>query len=259
MSMDLMVKAMKARVGSPLRKLVLIKLADNANDLGECWPSYQHIADQCEMSRRSVMVHIDVLIKGGLLRKEIRKGGPKGNSSNVYFLQLSGGANLSLPPSAADAPPSESPAPGGESPALPPSESPAPRTSHSFEPVNEPVKEPLRPSAADDDAFELFWKSSLKNGSKKKALELFKAYCKRTGTPAMALAMILVNDTAARKKAQQFGFDRLHVTTYLSQERWNDEVPAADAGKPSTFATDFDAKEYKGTANEDFADFLKDD
>ncbi len=43
MSMELMVKAMKIRVGNPLRKLVLIKLADNASDQGECWPSYQHI------------------------------------------------------------------------------------------------------------------------------------------------------------------------------------------------------------------------
>lgn len=154
MSMELMVKAMKARVGSPLRKLVLIKLADNANDMGECWPSYQHIADQCEMSRRSVMSHIETLCKGGLVRKEIRKGGPKGNSSNIYVLMLSDGAKLSLPPS-------EPPAPGGESPALgsenaaPPSENAAlggsegsaPRTSHSFESVSEPVSEPLQPAA----------------------------------------------------------------------------------------------------------------
>lgn len=37
MSMLLMVQAMRARVGNPLRKLVLIKLADNANDEGESW------------------------------------------------------------------------------------------------------------------------------------------------------------------------------------------------------------------------------
>ncbi|MCZ5459875.1 hypothetical protein O5625_24510, partial [Escherichia coli] len=47
MSMELMVKAMKIRVGNPLRKLVLIKLADNGSDQGECWPSYQHIAEKC--------------------------------------------------------------------------------------------------------------------------------------------------------------------------------------------------------------------
>ena len=52
--MSLMAKAMGVKVGNSLRKLVLIKLADNANDKGECWPSYQHIADQCECSRTAV-------------------------------------------------------------------------------------------------------------------------------------------------------------------------------------------------------------
>jgi Helix-turn-helix domain len=148
MSMGLMVAAMKLRVGNPLRKLVLIKLADNASDQGECWPSYQHIADQCEISKRSVMNHISALCDSGLLRKETRKGGPKGNSSNVYFLTLDGGA----PPApgvvqeihqgnAAATPPSESAAPGGSAGA-------APRISHSFEPVIEPVIEPIAPQAA---------------------------------------------------------------------------------------------------------------
>ncbi|HAJ7052106.1 TPA: phage portal protein [Escherichia coli] len=89
MSMELMVKAMKIRVGNPLRKLVLIKLADNASDQGECWPSYQHIADQCEISKRSVMNHIAALCESGLVKKVTRKG-EKGNSSNIYLLHLDG-------------------------------------------------------------------------------------------------------------------------------------------------------------------------
>ena len=148
MSMGLMVAAMKLRVGNPLRKLVLIKLADNASDLGECWPSYQHIADQCEISKRSVMNHITALCEAGLLRKEIRKGGPKGNSSNVYFLTLDGGGappapgvvHKIHPGSAAGSPPSESPAPGG-------SAAVAPRISNSLEPVMEPVIESIAPPA----------------------------------------------------------------------------------------------------------------
>jgi predicted transcriptional regulator len=78
---------------NPLRKLVLLKLADNASDQGECWPSYQHIADQCEISRRSVMNHVAALCESGLMRKETRSG-PKGNGSNFYRLTLSG-ANTS--------------------------------------------------------------------------------------------------------------------------------------------------------------------
>ncbi len=146
--MGLMVAAMKLRVGNPLRKLVLIKLADNASDIGECWPSYQHIADQCEISKRSVMNHITALCEAGLLRKEIRKGGPKGNSSNVYFLTLEGGGAPPAPGvvqqihqgSAAGSPPSESPALGGSAAA-------APRISNSLEPVMEPVIEPITPQA----------------------------------------------------------------------------------------------------------------
>lgn len=146
MSMDLMVQAMKIKVGNPLRKLVLLKLADNASDLGECWPSYQHIADQCEISKRSVMNHIQALCECGLIKKELRTG-PKGNSSNVYQLNLpsagytpGGSANRSLP-GATDSLPGAGYSPGGSAGA-------APRISHSFEPVNEPVNEPIKNTGA---------------------------------------------------------------------------------------------------------------
>lgn len=118
MSMELMTKAFKIKVGNPLRKLILIKLADNASDKGECWPSFQHIADQCEISRRSVINHIDALCDCGLLKKELRLG-VKGNASNLYYLTLDG-AGDSL---------------GGGAGA-------APRISHSFESVIESVIEP---------------------------------------------------------------------------------------------------------------------
>jgi biotin operon repressor len=90
MSMDLMVQAMKIKVGNPLRKLVLLKLADNASDLGECWPSYQHIADQCEISKRSVMNHIEALCECGLIKKSFgqdQRGIPATCISSIYVVQ----------------------------------------------------------------------------------------------------------------------------------------------------------------------------
>lgn len=146
MSMLLMVKAMNIKVGNPLRKLVLIKLADNASDTGECWPSHQHIADQCEISRRSVVSHIDALCAMGLLMKEARRG-PNGKRSNVYMLTFD-----------------------GESPAHPDvqemhiacagvaqthSAGAAHRISHSLDPVIDPKIPPLSPqgeSAAESSA-----------------------------------------------------------------------------------------------------------
>ncbi|EGS3483363.1 helix-turn-helix domain-containing protein [Salmonella enterica] len=137
MSMMLMVKAMQIKVGNPLRKLVLLKLADNASDQGECWPSYQYIADQCEISKRLVMNHIEELCKSGLLKKVFRKG-PKGNATNVYILTIPGAGDSPgvvqeiHQGSAGDSLPGAGDSPGGSAGA-------APRISHSFEPVNEPL------------------------------------------------------------------------------------------------------------------------
>ena len=124
MSMRLMVQAMNCEVGNPARKLVLLKLADNANDDGVCFPSYQYIADKCEMSKRSAISHIDDLIKMGFVSKKARKN-KDGSSTNLYLLHLTngseksalGGENISL---------------GSEKSALGGSEKSAPITSHSF-------------------------------------------------------------------------------------------------------------------------------
>ena len=124
MSMRLMVQAMNCEVGNPARKLVLLKLADNANDDGVCFPSYQYIADKCEMSKRSAISHIDDLIKMGFVTKKARKN-KDGSSANLYLLHLDqgsensalGGENFSL---------------GSENSALGGSEKSAPITSHSF-------------------------------------------------------------------------------------------------------------------------------
>ncbi|HHF3966095.1 helix-turn-helix domain-containing protein [Haemophilus influenzae] len=132
MSMRLMVQAMNCKVGNPARKLVLLKLADNANDDGICFPSYQYIADKCEMTRRSAISHIECLIKMGLVSKKERKN-KDGSISNLYLLHLEqgseksalGGENISL---------------GSENFALGGSENISPITSHSLEPVNEPKK-----------------------------------------------------------------------------------------------------------------------
>lgn len=133
--MSLMAKAMGVKVGNSLRKLVLIKLADNANDKGECWPSYQHIADQCECSKSAVRNHIDALEDMGLIKRENRVGvnNGKSNTSNVYYLNLD---VTPMPPKSTGvcheiAPPM----PSDGTPPMPPDGT---RTSHSFEPVTEP-------------------------------------------------------------------------------------------------------------------------
>ncbi|WP_400258223.1 helix-turn-helix domain-containing protein [Serratia nevei] len=154
MSMNLMAQAMSIKVGNPLRKLVLIKIADNANDKGECWPSYQHVADHCECSKSAVRAHIEALIKMGLITKENRLGvnNGKGNTSNLYYLTLDTPVSSeSIAPCAVKkhrAMSSKSTglcqqvAPPMPSESTPPVSPDGTRTSHSLEPVIEPKEKP---------------------------------------------------------------------------------------------------------------------
>lgn len=140
MSMNLMAKAMSIKVGNPLRKLVLIKLADNANDEGECWPSYQHIADQCEVSRSTVKSHIRALEDMGLLKREFRRKGEL-NQSNVFYLTLDNAQQI--PPESGGAGDDR----GGAGDDLGGGAGDDPRTYHSFEPVKEPLERKKKPSS----------------------------------------------------------------------------------------------------------------
>lgn len=89
MSMRLMVEVFHTEVGNPMHKLVLLKLADNANDNGECYPSYQHIAKQCEINKSTAMRAIEALCKKGLLLKQPRYLiGGKEQTSNFYVIVL---------------------------------------------------------------------------------------------------------------------------------------------------------------------------
>ncbi len=87
MSMKLMAGAMEIKVGNPIRKLVLLKLCDNANDKGECWPSFQYIAEQCEVSKRCVINHVQALTESGYILV-IKRGNEGRQTSNLYIISL---------------------------------------------------------------------------------------------------------------------------------------------------------------------------
>ncbi|EFM6506455.1 helix-turn-helix domain-containing protein [Escherichia coli] len=232
MSMNLMAKAMNIKVGNPLRKLVLIKLADNANDNGECWPSYQHVADQCEVSRSTVKSHIRALEEMGLLKREFRRKGEL-NQSNVFYLTLDNAQQIQP----------ESGGAGAD-----------PRTYHSFEPVNEPKnimfervrteceKTPDRHEETDKAFEEIFWCAGMRKAGKKNAASAFRTqfreWRKTTKGTASEFATMLAEDIACRN-GKQFGFDRLLPSSYLNGQRWNDEKPETiqPQSKPSSAIT----------------------
>lgn len=68
-------------------KLVLLKLADNSNDEGICWPSMATIQRHTGLSRSSVIRYTKQLEQGGFLKVQRRRADGI-NLSNVYELHL---------------------------------------------------------------------------------------------------------------------------------------------------------------------------
>jgi DNA-binding transcriptional ArsR family regulator len=72
--------AWKQKVGSPIRKLVLVKLAQNADDDGWSWWRQGRMAEECEVTRQTINEHIAALRKMGLVEvtPEQRENGGRG-------------------------------------------------------------------------------------------------------------------------------------------------------------------------------------
>ncbi len=99
------------QAGKPVPKLVLMALADAADDIGICWPSVTTVAANCNVSTRTERRVIRTLAAQGLLVSEQRYRKDVSRSSNRYRLLLSGGDKLPPAPVTTDSPPGH-PRPG---------------------------------------------------------------------------------------------------------------------------------------------------
>ena len=82
---------------TPTLKLVLMALADAADDQGVCWPSISTLAKKCSVSTRTVRRSLRVLMDSGMLIAEARRRGDGSSTSNRYRLLVAGGDNMSPP------------------------------------------------------------------------------------------------------------------------------------------------------------------
>lgn len=90
MSVKLMSTVWDLQTESHTQKLVLLALADNANDSSACWPSIKNIAAKCNLSVRAVYNQIDRLAELKLLILEHRFTKEGRQTSNLYRLTLHG-------------------------------------------------------------------------------------------------------------------------------------------------------------------------
>jgi DNA-binding MarR family transcriptional regulator len=81
MSIRIMAAAWQVETATHSEKLVLLALADNANDSGECWPSISTIAKKCSLSRQGVLNQISRLEASKLVRST--RGNGRVNRYNI--------------------------------------------------------------------------------------------------------------------------------------------------------------------------------
>lgn len=87
MSWEAIYYATKKTAGNSTDKLVLLMIANLADESGFCFPSHRYLAKVTEMSDRSVQRSIGRLVKAGLLEKQTRFN-ESGQTSNGYTVVM---------------------------------------------------------------------------------------------------------------------------------------------------------------------------
>jgi hypothetical protein len=180
-------------------KLVLLALADNANDEGQCYPSVTTLMKKCSMSERGVQYAVAKLVEDGHVTREMRAG-----RSTIYHVHPRTGCTP-----AQVAPPHDMHPPPHIVHPTPAQVAPHPRTTctHNHQvTVNEPSKEP---SGLDLDAWTewLNYRRSIKRPVKQASIP------------------------AAQKKLAAFGADQRAVVEQSIANSWQGLFPLRDQPK----------------------------
>ncbi len=88
MSVQAMSWAFAVRGISPSEKLVLLSLANYANKDAQCWPKQDTIAEETELSSRTVWNALKQLTEAGIIVRESRKRSDGTRTSDMFTLNM---------------------------------------------------------------------------------------------------------------------------------------------------------------------------
>jgi DNA-binding transcriptional ArsR family regulator len=218
--------------GSSSSRLILLALADIANDEGECWPGIKNLSEKCGLNRRAVTLQLARLEEAGLVKRTARFRDNGSQTSSMYHITL---PVLTPPPAQDIAPPLRKIEHGGGAESdMGGAQAAAPLIHEpSVDPSVEPSVKQHPPPAA--SVFDAFWKSYPRKVGKKAAE---KAWLRARDKPALEVILAALD---VQKKCDQWtkegGQFIPHPATWLNQGRWNDEPPETlplAAPRPST-------------------------
>lgn len=206
--------AFHAKCGDALAKLVLLNLANRANNVGECWPSLEKIAEDCETTTRTVIRKILLLERLGLVRR-VRRAKDNMKTSNLYQLPASNQgfsvvsqSHIEVPESHIDVSQSHL---GSDT--VSPTVVTESHIKHAVETPNE-----TRTSE-----FDIWWESYPKKTGKKKAELRFRHLTKSDREAVMA------DDLFRRYGHREKRFIK-GAAVYLNERAWEDEFDQVEKG-----------------------------
>lgn len=235
MSIELMTKVWKTDVGPATRRLVLLALADSANDDGVCWPSVETLARKAGCGVSSARRACQELEADGFLVREERDANGR-QRSNLYRLSLSAieGAQIERAPKlsgtgrpdrAGGGAQIERQNPNRETKEGTPTTETSPPADGGLFPA------PLEPAAPKPEEllaeeFEAWWKAYPRKVGKGAAQKAYKSARKDACPEELAngLRRASIAWEAARTAPQYVP----HASTWLNGQRWLDD-PAAIA------------------------------
>lgn len=186
----------------PATKIVLYWIADHHNEAtGKCFPSHKRLAQLCEMTDRSIRTHIEFLINAGLLTKHDNYRDNGSQTSNSYELHLMD----------TETPRKNIPTPL-ENISDPPQKNLPTLNLGNNNLVNEQINIELH-----FDRFYQMYPRKVGKGAAKKAFFLA---LKKSSAQKIIDAALEYNKACAGKDKKFIP----HPSTWLNQERWDDEV-----------------------------------
>ena len=186
-------------------KFVLVALADWADDEGSCFPGIKTIAKRVGSVESAAKENLAKLKRAGLVVEERRTRPNGARTSNRYWLQMRGRANLE--------PESENlePESGGES------EPPV---------VNHQKRTPSTPPTPPSDGFDEAWDAWPRKVGKKAAGKAWPIAVRSRGSRDDLIADVARFGAAyARYPKSRHEFIP-HLSSWLNGERWTDPIPA---------------------------------
>lgn len=199
MSVEAITWAFSVQNLSSSMKLVLIALADNADQDFKCWPAVETISKKTCLSERAVHANLVKLVDAGLLKKEQRFN-KNGQTSNMYYLQK-GMNEVHTPPARGAVTPLHEihppPARGADEPS---------------------INHQLKPSIKYTSDFELFWNEYPRKMDKKGAFEKYKTALKQT-TPENLVKKARAYRIHCEREKTEMRFIK-HPKTWLNNASW---------------------------------------